>query len=165
MGQVDHSRFGAPAQESQELFAFESDFVATLRCIPMAVRFKLDLAGVKLSLRQWSGFTLADRSRMLASPCATAGEIEGYRRRLIELIAERTGEAACDIAPPDAGPWAADADPPTALADFAGSRGLTPPTAAQWRGLTDLRRFTLLKLIRDGHDNVNFGPALREFGL
>ena len=26
------------------LFAFEDDFVVALRCIPMAVRFKLDLA-------------------------------------------------------------------------------------------------------------------------
>lgn len=37
-------------------FQFESDFVATLRCIPMIVRFKLDLCGVKLSLKAWSRF-------------------------------------------------------------------------------------------------------------
>ena len=40
-----------------QLFAFESDFVATLRCVPMAVRFKLDRCGIKLSLRQWSRFS------------------------------------------------------------------------------------------------------------
>ncbi len=34
------------------MFDFESDFVASLRCIPMCVRFKLDLCEIKLSLRQ-----------------------------------------------------------------------------------------------------------------
>ena len=33
------------------------------------------------------------------------------------------------------------------------------------RRLTVLQRFVLLKLSRDNHDNVNFVPALREFGL
>jgi hypothetical protein len=31
-------------------FDFEADFVGDLRCIPMAVRRKLDLVGVKLKL-------------------------------------------------------------------------------------------------------------------
>ncbi len=32
------------------LFAFENDSVASLRCIPMAVRLELDRSGVKRSL-------------------------------------------------------------------------------------------------------------------
>jgi hypothetical protein len=32
------------------LFAFEHDFFVSLRYIPMAVRFKLDRSGIKLSL-------------------------------------------------------------------------------------------------------------------
>jgi hypothetical protein len=73
----------AATSESTELFAFESDFVATLRCIPMAVRFKLDLAGIKLSLRQWSRFTVADRTELLTAPCASPAEIAAYRGRLV----------------------------------------------------------------------------------
>ncbi|MNU04240.1 hypothetical protein D3C72_2485620 [compost metagenome] len=34
-----------------------------------------------------------------------------------------------------------------------------------WQRLTSLQRFTLLKLTRGGHENANFVPALREFGL
>jgi hypothetical protein len=166
MGRLDHRQFREIGPNGElELFEFESDFVASLRCIPMAVRFKLDLAGVKLSLRQWSRFTLDDRSQMLTLPCTTPAEIGRYRARLIELIELRAGEAAKDIAPPDVTPWAEGQNPPGALQDYAHSNGLAPPSADQWRGLTNLRRFTLLKLIRDNHDNVNFGPALREFGL
>jgi hypothetical protein len=130
MGRLVHREFRETGPNKElELFEFENDFVASLRCIPMAVRFKLDLAGVKLSLRQWSRFTLADRSQMLTSSCTSSAEIGLYRSRLIELIELRAGEAAKDIAPPDVAPWAEGADPPAALADHARSLGLPPPPA------------------------------------
>lgn len=44
-------------------FKFEADFVDTLRCVPMIVRFKLDTVGIKLSLRAWSRFALAKLAR------------------------------------------------------------------------------------------------------
>ena len=152
-------------ENPMELFAFESDFVATLRCIPMAVRFKLDQAGIKLSLRQWSRFSLEDRAELLRAPCAAAAEIAAYRRRLIDLIALRAGETAKDIPPPDAEPWMQARALPDALVEHAAKVGVAPPTIGQWAQLSPLRRFTLLKLTRDNHDNVNFGPAMREFGL
>ena len=61
------------------LFAFEDDFVASLRCIPMAVRLKLDRSGIKLTLRQWSRFTTDDRRELLDTPCRSAGEVAAYR--------------------------------------------------------------------------------------
>jgi hypothetical protein len=61
--------------------------------------------------------------------------------------------------------WAILDRTPDALCDYAASIGLKPLTTDQWRALTDLQRFALLKLSREGHDNVNFIPALREFGL
>ena len=62
-----------------QLFAFEDDFVAALRCIPMAVRLKLDRSGIKLTLRQWSRFTRSDRQILLDAPCRTFEEISEYR--------------------------------------------------------------------------------------
>jgi hypothetical protein len=166
MGVVPRRIFGAAeSTELSELFVFEHDFVVTLRCIPMAVRFKLDLAGVKLSLRQWSRFTIADRTGILTEPYVTPAGIAVLRARLIELVAVRTGGAAEDIAVDPEPRWRETRETPTEVVAFAGLRGVAPPTPEQWRALTDLRRFTLLKLTRDGHDNVNFVPALREFGL
>jgi len=151
--------------EPPVLFAFEQDFVDSLRCIPMAVRFKLDLCGIKLSLRQWSRFTLADRTEMLTTPCDTAGQVERYRLDLIDRIARRVGDLAQPI-PIEPNPaWAAVGRPPDALRVHAVTIGVEPLTASQWAALTDLQRFALIKLSRDGHDNVNFVPALREFGL
>ena len=43
--------------------------------------------------------------------------------------------------------------------------GVEPPSDAAWASLTVLQRFTLIKLTRDSHDNINFLPAMREFAL
>lgn len=51
------------------------------------------------------------------------------------------------------------------VAAWSGQIGVPAPTDAQWRDLSDLQRFTLIKLTRAGHDNDNFYPALVEFGL
>ena len=147
------------------LFAFESDFVDSLRCVPMAVRFKLDLAEVKLSLRQWSRFTHADRQDLLRLPCATPAEISAYRTRLIALIAERVGESAKPLPEAACQLWRQSDETPDAVIGQAAATGLASPTARQWARLSPLKRFALLKLTRPGHDNVNFAPAMQEFGL
>jgi hypothetical protein len=54
---------------------------------------------------------------------------------------------------------------PLAVAAFAEALGVQPPDDGAWSRLTPLQRFVLLKLSRDNHDNVNFIPALAEFGL
>ena len=50
------------------LFDFEKDFADSLRCIPMAVRYKLDSVGVKLKLTYWNQFSQAERQVLLAWP-------------------------------------------------------------------------------------------------
>ncbi|MET0272223.1 MAG: nitrate reductase associated protein [Phenylobacterium sp.] len=147
------------------LFAFESDFVASLRCVPMTVRMKLDACAIKLTLRQWSRFTVEDRRDLLLTPCATAAEIAAYRGKLIGLIACRAGEAARPLAEPAPDLSRTARGTPAAVRAQAADKNVLPPTDAAWRRLTDLERFVLLKLSRDKHDNINFVPALREFGL
>jgi hypothetical protein len=148
-----------------QLFAFEADFVASLRCILMAVRLKLDRSGVKLTLRQWSRFTLDDRRRLLEAPCRTEAQIAAYHDELVRLVAQRANEVARPLADPPAPIWEETAEAPPAVAAYARSMGAAPVQPHQWAALSDLQRFALLKLTRDNHDNVNFLPALREFGL
>ena len=147
------------------LFAFESDFVATLRCVPMAVRLRLDRCAIKLSLRQWSRFTREDRQKLLEAPCHSRVEIEAYGANLVELIALRAREVAKPLADPPAPLWEVASEAPVVVTRFAKSLGVTPPSNAAWRALAELQRFALIKLTRDHHDNINFVPAMREFGL
>jgi hypothetical protein len=152
---IDHAR----------LFAFEEDFVASLRCIPMAVRLKLDRCGIKLSLRQWSRFTVEDRRELLGTPCALRAELEAYRDKLARLVALRTHEAIKPLPEPPAALWEVVGATPNVVLDYAHSLGVTPPSPRQWDELSELQRFALIKLTRDNHDNVNFLPAMREFGI
>jgi hypothetical protein len=148
-----------------QLFAFESDFVATLRCIPMAVRLKLDLCGIKLSLRQWSRFTRGDRQDLLTTPCGSDAEIAAYRAHLVQLVTLRANEAAKPLAAQPCGQWDNAQQTPAVVTAHARSLGLCPPSQSEWAGLTPLQRFALIKLTRDNHDNINFVPAMQEFGL
>ena len=150
---------------SPEIFQFEKDFAGALYCIPMAVRRKLDLAGVKVSLKQWNKFALDERERMVAQRCETPGEIDAYSGYVVGVIENRTNEPA-QLLERDAGAeWNGASSVPQRVVDYSIERDVHPPTLAQWAALTPLQRFAIFKLTRPGHSNENFVPAMREFGL
>ncbi|WP_242011602.1 nitrate reductase associated protein, partial [Acetobacter fallax] len=53
---------------------------------------KLDLCGVKLSLRQWSHFTVAERRDLIKYPVTSLNERAAYHALLLHLIRTQTGE-------------------------------------------------------------------------
>jgi hypothetical protein len=147
-----------------DFFQFEADFVQSLRCIPMQVRFKLDTCGVKLKLDQWGKFNAADRQALVDRPCADPAAIQDYHTWLCQLINDRTGQTATNLAIESHPDWAnPDVIPATVLVQ-ATQVGATL-TIGQWQQLRPLERFALIKLSRSNHENNNFGPALQEFGL
>jgi hypothetical protein len=148
-----------------QMFAFESDFVDSLRCVPMAVRLKLDRCGIKLSLRQWSRLTRQDRAELLIRPCETRKERDSYRTTLVALVALRAREEAKPLPERPLELWEDASSTALVVRTYATALGLSPPSDAQWATLTPLQRFVLIKLTRDSHDNVNFVPAMEEFGL
>jgi hypothetical protein len=144
-------------------FKFEEDFVASLRCIPMYVRFKLDAIGLKLKLSHWARLGLEGRRMLAETPCETAEEIDAYRLLLSRLALERTGETLSKLPAGHDSDWEQENTPERVLAR-AGEIGVSI-TQGQWAGLLPLQRFALVKLVRPGHEGHNFEPALRESGL
>ncbi|MGI0489772.1 nitrate reductase associated protein [Pantanalinema rosaneae CENA516] len=147
-----------------QFFQFEADFVESLRCIPMQVRYKLDTCGVKLKLVQWNQFTQDDRRVLVELPSDTEAEVQAYREFLHRLIQERSGTEATDLAIDPAPPWLDAVTVPEMVQEKAQQFQVTL-TAAQWANLTPLQRFALIKLSRSSHENANFLPALQEFHL
>ncbi len=145
-------------------FQFESDFVESLRCIPMQVRLKLDTCGIKLKLQQWNQFTQDDRLRLVELPCETESEIQAYREFLCELVQQRTGAIASELPIDPQPPWL---DATTIPQDVSAKAAAVEVnlTLEQWASLMPVQRFALLKLSRSGHENHNFVPALKEFQL
>lgn len=131
----------------------------------MIVRYKLDQCGVKLSLKQWSCFSRDERAELVQRDCSTAGSIAAYAEYLINLIEVKAKDKPARIPVIGSAEWDEVGAVPARLVNYAGNMGLPPPSSEQWASLTSLRRFALFKLTRPGHDNDNFLPAMREFGL
>lgn len=147
-----------------QFFAFESDFVASLRCIPMAARLRLDLTGIKLKLNEWSKLDLAAREDVATLPCATPAERAAYCARLNDLVAKSSGTVPgmlADLPDPE---WENASAVPTQVAAQAQASGRRI-SQTDWSGLSPLQRFALIKLSRPGHENRNFVPACDEFRL
>jgi hypothetical protein len=145
------------------VFEFESDSERTLDYIPMCVRMKLDLCGLKLSLAQWTGLPLAVRQIVLEARCQAGPEIRRVRRYL-ELIVHAFGPGALASAPCDPKAWRGSGRPPAAVVAALDALGHPGLDAAAWAALNDLQRFALTKLARPGHTR-NLPAALEEFGL
>jgi hypothetical protein len=147
-----------------DLFNFEADFVESLRCIPMQVRFKLDTCGIKLKLAEWHKFSRAQRQLLVDMPCTIASEVQQYHQYLQDLIWECTGDSATPLAIDPHPAWEdaqhIPAEVQAKLQDVGAALSL-----AQWANLPPLKRFVLIKLSRSSHENGNFVPALKEFQL
>jgi hypothetical protein len=145
-------------------FGFEADFVDSLRCIPMAVRLRLDVSGVKLKLNEWAKLGQAERLALAKNPCKTPAEIGAYKEGLSRLVEKTMGARPSMLLDLPDPVWEDPSRVPDQVLDQARQLGLDLSPHA-WSGLSPLQRFALTKLSRPGHENKNFLPAMREFGL
>lgn len=147
-----------------DFFKFEADFVDSLRCIPMQVRYKLDNCGVKLKLSHWHQFTEQERQTLVEMPCTSKEECQKYREFLQNSIVEKTGTPAKELSIEENPAWMNEKEIPEITQTKAAESNVNM-TVEQWKKLTPLQRFALIKLSRASHENKNFYPAVQEFGL
>lgn len=145
-------------------FQFEADFIGSLQCIPMQVRMKLDNCGVKLKLAHWNQFSHQERQTLVDSPCNTEPECESYRNWLQNLVVLKTGQPAKELAIDPEPPWLNNQEIPQSVLVKAKACQVEL-SLSQWSNLTPAQRFALIKLSRPSHENKNFLPALKEFGI
>ena len=148
-----------------EYFNFEEDFVEkNIRCIPMIVRFKMDKAGIKLKLSEWVKFKVEERIELALLACSNVEEACLYNNYLASLIRKYTGNEPTTLEINKSPGWANLDKVPEPLQEQ-GKKLKRVITNSQWRSLTNLQRFALLKLLEQGHENKNFPRAMKEFGL
>ena len=145
-------------------FNFEADFVDSLRCIPMIVRLKLDTCGVKLKLAEWNHFSQSECEQLVELPCEKPGEINTYKEYVSKLIFQHTKNEASLLSIDPHPPWLNDREIPSSITTKSAEENVNI-TLPQWASLSPLQRFALIKLTRSQHENNNFLPAVREFGL
>lgn len=148
-----------------EYFQFEEEFMENnIRCIPMIIRFKMDMAGIKLKLSEWKKFSREERIELAFKKCDYENEAKQYHKHLAELIKKYTGRNPTSMEVNKTPAWKNFHSLPETLIEKLEELGWNLPIS-QWKCLTDLQRFALLKLCRPGHENKNFPKAMKEFNL
>src|SRR5258705_12918697 len=124
------------ASVASAVFDFESDSERTLDYIPMCVRMKLDLCGIKMSLAQWSGRPLAVRQIVLEARCHADHEIRRVRHYL-EFIVDAFGLGLLASARCDPQAWRACGRAPASVVAAMAALGYPGIGGAAWNALND----------------------------
>lgn len=139
-------------------FDFETDFIETMRCIPMAVRCKLDMCGIKLKLAEWSRFSKEERDQLAEMVCESEEEIAAYRQLIQNLVWQHTQAFPDDCVVETHPAWLNASEIPESLLEKSKLLGVQI-SLKQWTKLTVLQRFALVKLSRPSHESKNFPPC------
>lgn len=143
------------------LFRFESEYSDDLKFIPIGIRYRLDLAGLKLGLGAWLDIPVPERFFLLKMPMQTEWEIADFRERLSRSTADYPPTAIDRSNPKE---WANSLPPPKSVTDACKSAGI-PLDETIWIRMPELQRFALKKLSTSKRQPDAFRKALDEFGV
>jgi hypothetical protein len=145
-------------------FAFEGDVHASLDCVPLTVRRKLDLAAIKLSLEGWQRLGREERLCLCHLPVDSPDEVAVYREVLLAFCQRREVTAKPLQDPVAEGRlWNAATVPPAVRERAEALRSSLDDE--KWRALDEECRYALLKLADPKRQPEKLEAALVELGL
>lgn len=138
-------------------FEFEKDMYDALEFMPLDVRRRSDMAGVRISLAGWQALTFADRLTLGQLAVDTEADLDAYRliaRALMDRVEQPMKEDH------RATPWR---DPQVTVAIAARARELGCTfDPASWGALDDACKYVLYRLSDSKKDPDKFRAALVE---
>ncbi len=124
-------------------YDYEAEFYPTLNRLPLDCRRKLDVTGIKLSLKDWQSFSFEERIVLCHLPCDSAEEAQAFSN-YVDFLSRRYHGRACEKTTPlDAMLWQAAAVPRTV-----GERSAAldrAVTAERWQTWPSHARYALYK--------------------
>ena len=115
------------------------------RTIPLIVRMKLDLVGVRIDLADWRALDKSYRGFLIAAPVDSRGAIAEYRDALFGILAKE-GRGQAERIPPakvDSTCWLAKVEP-VAVAVFRERADVH----SEWSSMTCFERYLLCHAVR-----------------
>ena len=147
-------------EQSSHCFEFEDEFIDDLRCIPLCVRRKLDLIGLKLKLQHWQELSHNDK-RKIVFWSDSIEELDALKSYLIDKTSySRIGQAKEILISKDE-PWLLSDKVPKSI-DVEANKYKFQISQRIWSNLSELERFALCKLARTGHEHRNLIKAFKE---
>src|ERR687895_1190802 len=125
-------------------FRCEAAFYRNLDRLPLHVRMKLDLTGIKLSLKDWLAFHIEERTAICHLPVDHEDEKQAFRNYLNFLSQQYCGAPAPMLPAMDPLLWEMSNHVPGPVLERSGHNGRTI-TIEEWMGWAAHQRYALYK--------------------
>jgi hypothetical protein len=142
-------------------FVYESEFYPDLSRVPMHVRMKLDLTGIKISLKEWLAFSLVERTVLCHLPVDTEEEKTAFVSYLDFLSRNYCGAPLAFTDALDHAVWDASEKVPPAVTDKSALK-TAPVTREEWLRWKSHQRYALYKTAIAKRDTEAFFALLQE---
>jgi hypothetical protein len=141
-------------------FHYEAALYPALDRLPLQVRMKLDLTGVRLSLKQWLAFHIEERIAICHLPVNEEEEKQAFRDYVNFLCRQYCGGPAQELPPIDP-LWEISDQIPAPVLERSGDNGKAV-TLKEWIGWTSHQRYALYKTAVSRSEPEKFFAVLDE---
>jgi hypothetical protein len=142
-------------------YQHESDIYPSLSRIPLDVRLKLDVTGIKITLKDWLAFSIEERTVLCHLPIETEEERQAFTSYLDFLSRRYRGAPVGTAAAISSSLWDNPHQVPEPIA--AKSAPLTPAvTVNEWSRWKSYQRYALYKTALSKGDPGQFFAVLKE---
>jgi len=124
-------------------FRYEAEFYPSLSRVPLHVRMKLDLTGIRIALKDWLAFDFAERAALCHLPCRLPDERQAFGGYLDFLSRKYCGTPVVVTSALDSALWDKARLPEPVRKKSADS--LTRITAEEWSNWQFHERYALYK--------------------
>lgn len=142
-------------------FRYEEEFLPTLSRLPLHLRMKLDLTGIKLSLKEWLAFAMEERAVLCHLP-ADGGEEKRVFAAYINFLCEKYCRTPVKrVAPLSDAAWNNPYQAPPEVLERTAAEGKAV-TPQQWQAWDVSQRYALYKTAVSKNEPEKFIAVLEE---
>jgi hypothetical protein len=124
-------------------YDYEAEFYPSLNRLPLDVRRKLDVTGIKISLKDWLAFSMEERMALCHMPCDNEEERQVFSS-FVDFLARRYfSKPTQKIAPLENTAWSELAVPDAVAQKSAALSHVV--SASEWRRFPAHHRYALYK--------------------
>ena len=142
-------------------YQHESDIYPSLSRIPLYVRMKLDVTGIKIALKDWLAFGIEERTALCHLPVETEEEKQAFSSYLDFLSRRYRGAPVATTTAMSSSLWDNPHQVPGSVASKSGLRA-SPVTVDEWGHWKSHQRYALYKTALSQSDPEQFFVLLKE---
>lgn len=143
-------------------YRHESTIYPSLSRIPLHVRMKLDVTGIKISLKDWLAFSIEERKVVCHLPVETKDEKQVFSSYLDFLSRRYCGAPVATTPAVSTSVWENTHQVPGAVAGKCAPE-IPPVTLEEWQHWKSHQRYALYKTALSPSEPEQFFAVLKEF--